>query len=66
MMLGVRRAGVTVAANALKRDGLLKYTRGRVTILDPAGLQKRSCECYSVTKREFDRLLGADFHGASW
>jgi len=63
MMLGVRRAGVTVAANALKRDGLIQYTRGQVRILDPAGLGKRSCECYSVTKGEFDRLLGA---GRSW
>ncbi len=58
MMLGVRRAGVTVAANALKRAGLIEYTRGHVTILDRAGLQKKSCECYGVTKGEFDRLFG--------
>jgi CRP-like cAMP-binding protein len=60
LMLGVRRAGVGTAANALKRDGLIHYTRGRIALLDPEALQKRSCECYSVTKREFDHLLGAD------
>ncbi len=58
MMLGVRRAGVTIAANALKRAGLINYSRGRVTVLDREGLQKRTCECYSVTKREFNRLFG--------
>jgi CRP-like cAMP-binding protein len=58
MMLGVRRPSVTVAASALQRAGLIKYTRGHVTILDHAGLLKRSCECYGVSKREFDRLLG--------
>ena len=58
MMLGVRRAGVTYAANVLKRAGLIQYARGHVTILDHAGLQRRSCECYAVSKKEFDRLLG--------
>jgi CRP-like cAMP-binding protein len=65
MMLGVRRAGVTDAANALKRAGLIKYTRGCVTVLDRAGLEKRTCECYGVTKREFDHLLGCLPHSVS-
>jgi len=58
MMLGVRRAGVTVAAGALQRAGLIKYRRGHLTILDAASLRKRSCECYEISKGEFDRLLG--------
>jgi CRP-like cAMP-binding protein len=58
MMLGVRRAGVSLAASALKRIGLIKYTRGEVTILDYEGLRHRTCECYEISKREFDRLLG--------
>jgi CRP-like cAMP-binding protein len=57
MMLGVRRAGVTEAANALKRGGLINYNRGTISVLDRAGLEKRTCECYGVTKREFDRLF---------
>jgi CRP-like cAMP-binding protein len=57
MMLGARRSGVSDAANALKQAGLIKYNRGRVTILDRAGLEKHSCECYGVMKREFDQLL---------
>jgi CRP-like cAMP-binding protein len=57
MMLGVRRAGVSIAAGGLQRAGLITYTRGNVTILDRAGLKKLSCECYGVSKREFDRLL---------
>ncbi len=58
MMLGVRRAGVTVAAGALQREGLIRYARGAVTILDYDGLRKRTCECYDVSRLEFDRLLG--------
>jgi CRP-like cAMP-binding protein len=58
MMLGVRRASVANTASALQRAALIKYTRGRVTILDRAGLLTRSCECYGVGKSAFDRLLG--------
>jgi CRP-like cAMP-binding protein len=58
MMLGVQRTGVTAAAGALQRAGLIRYKRGNVTIVDRRGLIKRSCECYGVSKREFDRLLG--------
>lgn len=58
MMLGVQRTGVTAAAGALQRAGLIRYSRGNVAILDRAGLIQRSCECYGVSKREFDRLLG--------
>lgn len=57
MMLGVQRTGVTRAASALQRAGLIEYTRGVVTILDRRGLRHRSCECYAVSKKEFDRLL---------
>lgn len=59
MMLGVQRPGVSIAAGGLQRAGLITYNRGNVTILDGAGLKKRSCECYAVSKREFDRLLGS-------
>ena len=59
MMLGVQRTGVTAAASTLKTADLIRYSRGNVTILDRAGLEHRSCECYGVSKREFDRLLGA-------
>ena len=60
MMLGVRRSGVSVAAKALQRAGLIHYKHGNITILDEPGLKRRSCECYDVTKREFDRLLGSE------
>ncbi len=58
MMLGVQRTGVSAAAGKLQRAGLIGYSRGVVNILDRRGLRKRSCECYGVSKREFDRLLG--------
>jgi hypothetical protein len=56
-MLGVRREGVTEGALKLQRAGLISYARGRITVLDRAGLEKRSCECYSVVKKEYGRLL---------
>jgi CRP-like cAMP-binding protein len=58
MMLGVRRSSVNAAMGKLQRKGLVSYHRGHVTILDRRQLQAAACECYQVTKREFDRLLG--------
>jgi CRP-like cAMP-binding protein len=58
-MLGVRREGVTEAAGKLQAEGLIEYSRGRITVLDRAQLEARVCECYSVVKREYDRLLPA-------
>lgn len=59
MMLGVQRPGVSIAAGGLQRAGLITYSRGNVVILDGAGLRNRSCECYGLSKREFDRLLAS-------
>ena len=56
-MLGVRREGVTMGAGRLQRDGLIRNARGRITVLDRPGLERRSCECYAVVKKEYDRLL---------
>ena len=56
-MLGVRREGVTEAALKLQSAGLIRYARGRITVLDRAGLEQRTCECYAVVKKEYDRLL---------
>jgi CRP-like cAMP-binding protein len=56
-MLGVRREGVTEAAGKLQEAGLIRYRRGKITVLDRPGLEARSCECYEVVKTEFDRLL---------
>jgi CRP-like cAMP-binding protein len=58
MMLGVRRTTVTDVMGALQKAGLIQYRRGHVTILDQQALQQRACECYELSKEEFDRLLG--------
>lgn len=58
MMLGARRAGVTVAAAALRASGLIHYRRGQVEILDRRGLQRTSCECYRTVKLQAQALLG--------
>jgi CRP-like cAMP-binding protein len=56
-MLGVRREGVTEGAVKLQQAGLIQYARGHITVRDREGLEKRSCECYAVVKKEYDRLL---------
>lgn len=56
-MLGVRREGVTESAMKLQEAGIIRYARGRITVLNRAGLESRSCECYQVVKTEYDRLL---------
>jgi hypothetical protein len=55
-MLGVRRAGVSVAANTLRQAGLIDYHRGDIKILNPGALQDAACECYQIVKTEYDRL----------
>ena len=56
IMLGVRRAGVTVAAGALQRAGLIRYRQGHITVLDREGLESATCECYGTIKEEYARL----------
>jgi CRP-like cAMP-binding protein len=63
-MLGVRREGVTEAARKLQADGLIDYRRGRIEVLDRSGIEARVCECYSVVKMEYDRLLPAGMRAA--
>ena len=55
--LGVRREGVTEAALRLQQAGVIRYARGQITVLDRPALEARSCECYAVVKKEYDRLL---------
>ena len=62
-MLGVRREGVTEAAGRLQEDGLIRYSRGHIKVLDRAKLEKRVCECYLVVKKEIDRLLPYEIKG---
>jgi CRP-like cAMP-binding protein len=65
--LGVRREGVTEGAYFLQKLGLIRYTRGRITVLDREGLEGRACECYAVVKQECDRLLpGSDRHSPEY
>ena len=65
-MLGVRRESVTQAALALQKEGLIRYSRGHISVVDRPGLERRSCECYTVVKKEYDRMLAdipaAQFH----
>ena len=56
-MLGVRREGVTEAALKLQSAGVIKYARGRINVLNRPGLEKRTCECYGVVRREYDRVV---------
>jgi len=56
-MLGVRREGVNEAAGKLHKAGLIRYRRGHITVLDRPALEGRTCECYAVVKKEYDRLL---------
>ena len=58
MMLGVRRTTVTDVMSALQKEELIRYRRGHVTILEHEALRQRACECYEISKLEFDRLLG--------
>jgi CRP-like cAMP-binding protein len=55
-MLGLRREGVTEAASALKRRGLIDYRRGKIQILDVKGLRASSCSCYQTVKTVYDRI----------
>jgi hypothetical protein len=57
-MLGTPRAGVTVAANRISKRGMIRYARGRISILHRKRLKAISGECYKIIKREFDKLLG--------
>jgi CRP-like cAMP-binding protein len=58
VMLGVRRAGVTEAALRVQAAGIISYSRGRIRILERAGLEASACECYARTKAEYERLFG--------
>ena len=56
-MLSVRRPSMSIVASPLQKAGLIKYSRGRIRVLDVKGLQKRACECYGTVKAHYQRLL---------
>jgi len=58
-MLGVRRVGVTMAASALQRSGLIRYHRGELTVLDRAGLEAAACNCYATNSHTYVTVMGA-------
>jgi len=58
-MLGVQRTSVTLTAHALQKSGLIKYSRGKIEIIDRRGVEECACECYAVLRREIDRTIGA-------
>ena len=60
VMLGVRRATVSIAAGMLQKAGVIRYQHGRITIIDRIGLENAACECYSVVVSEYRNLLGID------
>ena len=57
MMLGVRRTSVTEVMGSLQKAGLIRYRRGHITVVDREGLEQRTCECYAVVRKEYERLL---------
>jgi CRP-like cAMP-binding protein len=59
-MLGVRRTSVTAVAHSLQSAGLIKYTRGKIQIMDGKALQEGACECYETVKRQYRRLVGTE------
>lgn len=63
-MLGVRREGVAAAAARLQSWGCIEYSRGLITVIDRAGLERHACECYAAVNREYERLLGETFPAA--
>jgi CRP-like cAMP-binding protein len=58
-MLGVHRPSVSLAASSFQQDGMIKYSRGKMSIVDRKGLEETSCECYSIVKNQFERILGS-------